>query len=239
MEVMNRLSLDRRAQVINCLTEGMSIRSTVRITGAAKDTVIKLLVDAGRAAAVFQHIQFQNLACDVIEADEIWSYVYAKRDKLVNRTHSGDVWVWVALCADTRLVPSWWIGDRTADTCVRFLTDLRRRLATTPTLQTDQWEAYRIAQEEVFDGGVNHSAGKTGTSHVERQNLTMRMNMKRFTRRTNAFSKKLENHAAAVALHFLAYNYGRVHQTLKKTPAMAEGLATRPWDALDIAALLE
>ena len=175
----------------------------------------------------------------MIEADEIWSYVYAKRDKMVNRADSGDVWTWVALCADTRLVPSWWIGDRTADTCTLFLTDLRDRLTTTPTLQTDQWEAYRIAQEEVFDDDGAHSASKTGTSHVERQNLTMRMNMKRFTRRTNAFSKKLENHAAAVALHFLEYNYGRVHQTLKKTPAMAEGLATRPWDSLDIARLIE
>jgi len=278
---MNRLSTDRRAAIIGCLVEGNSIRATVRITGAAKNTVTRLLVDLGAACAEYQHLTLRDLPCKTIECDEIWAFCYAKQKNVPEQFRGtpgyGDVWTWTALCADTKLVPSWLVGERTIDDGTAFMHDLRSRLAE-PRVQitTDGLRAYREAVGDTFGERVDFAQlhkvygldpnvrgaqrrysppmvtstqvtvvsgdpdpGEISTSYVERQNLTMRMGMRRFTRLTNGFSKKVENLAHAVSLHYMAYNFSRVHQTLKATPAQAAGVTDRRWTHRDIAALLD
>ena len=286
MVSMNRLSTGQRARIIGCLVEGMSIRATVRVTGAAKNTVTKLLVDLGKAAAEYQDAALVDLPCTRIECDEIWSFCYAKQ-KNVPEEHRGeygygDVWTWTAICADTKLVPSWLVGERTTNDAWVFMSDLKSRLANRVQLSTDGHKPYLEAVEATFGADVDYAmiikiygaatgAGderryspavctgiekriitgdpdeaKISTSYVERQNLTMRMGMRRFTRLTNGFSKKVENLAYAVSLHYLHYNFARPHKTLTKanngyptTPAMAAGVSDRVWTLHDIAALLD
>jgi len=283
MVSMNRLSTEKRAAIIGCLVEGNSIRATVRITGAAKNTVTRLLVELGQACAEYQDRTLRGLPCKTIECDEIWSFCYAKQKNVPEQFRGtpgyGDVWTWVALCADTKLVPSWLVGERTTEDGTAFMHDLRGRLAE-PQVQitTDGLYVYREAVGEAWDWGegvdfaqlhkvygtdpklsgqerryspavctgtqVTVVAGdpdpaEISTSYVERQNLTMRMGMRRFTRLTNGFSKKVENLAHAVSLHYMAYNFSRVHQTLKVTPAQAAGVIDRRWSHRDIAALLD
>ena len=278
---MNKLSTERRGQIVGCLVEGMSIRATVRVTGAAKNTVTKLLVDLGQAAAEYQDGVLTNLDTKRVECDEIWAFCYAKQ-KNVPLEHRGtfgygDVWTWVAIDADTKLVPSWLVGERTTQDAYVFLSDLKSRLKGRIQLTTDGWRPYLTVVEPLFgadgidfamlhkiyggaDGNDNERryspAVCTGidkrvitgipdeslisTSYVERQNLTMRMGMRRFTRLTNGFSKKVENLTHAVSLHFLHYNFARRHQTLKgATPAMAAGVADYPWSLTQIAKLLD
>jgi IS1 family transposase len=278
---MNRLSTEKRAQIIGCLTEGMSIRSTVRITGAAKNTIAKLLVDLGEASSAYQHETLVDLSCTTIECDEIWNFVYAK-DKNVPAARQGEhgvgsVWTWTAICADTKLIPTWFVGQRTAVDGFQFMMDLRTRLKYRPQITTDGLAAYASAIGFAFGAQVdwavlqkdyggdasedrryspaickgididvrsgNPDPARISTSYVERQNLTMRMNMRRFTRLTNAFSKKAENLAAAVALHYMVYNFARPHMSLKnpypRTPAMAAGKADHVWTLLEIAELLD
>jgi IS1 family transposase len=282
---MNRLSTERRAQVIGCLTEGMSLHATARVTGAAKNTVTKLLVDLGQAAAEYQDGALTNLDAKVIECDEIWSFCYAKArnvpDEHIGTPGYGDVWTWVALDADTKLVPSWLVGERTVADAYVFMSDLRSRLKGRVQLTTDGHRPYLTVVEPVFgadgidfamlhklygsSGDRNDEAryspavctgidkrvivgepdpDRISTSYVERQNLTMRMGMRRFTRLTNAFSKKVENLAHAVSLHFLHYNFARPHASLsvnrrKVTPAMAAGVAKHPWSVMQIAKLAD
>jgi IS1 family transposase len=280
---MNRLSTEQRTRIIGCLVEGMSIRATVRITGAAKNTVAKLLVDLGRACSEYQDGEMVHLSCERLQVDEIWSFIGAKA-KNVKPDHDvdfGDVWTFVAIDADTKLVPSWLVGQRNADEAAILLHDLRSRLDNRVQLTTDGHHMYLSAVAEAFADDVDYAmliklygpspstpetryspAPYTGTkvnkiagvpdpahistSYVERQNLTMRMGMRRFTRLTNAFSRKAENLAAAVSLHFMHYNYARPHQTLTKarngyptTPAMAAGVADHVWTLTEIAALLD
>jgi IS1 family transposase len=273
---MNRLSTERRAQIIGSLVEGNSIRATVRMTGAAKNTVTKLLVDLGEACSDYQDRTLRDLPCETIQVDEIWAYCYSKQ-KNVPTEHKGtfgygDVWTWTAICADTKLVPSWLVGERTIDDGWAFLEDLKGRLAGRVQLTSDGWNAYLSAVGLSFGRDVDYAmlqkiygpdpgAGrysppvclgtttkvirgnpdpaKINTSYVERQNLTMRMGMRRFTRLTNGFSKKVENLAHAVALHYMHYNFARVHQTLGTTPAMAAGVADHKWTTYEIAALLD
>jgi IS1 family transposase len=279
---MNRLSTERRGQVVSCLVEGMSIRSTVRVTGAAKNTITKLLLDLGEACSEYQDEVFHNLFIKRVQCDEIWSFVGSK-EAHVREDHPddyGDVWTWTAIDAASKLVPSWLVGERNSRDCYEFLFDLRNRLAPGRVqITTDGLGSYFQVIEPLFgadrvdfaqlvklyeaidtDGrysparctGIdkrvvtgNPDARHISTSYVERQNLTMRMGMRRFTRLTNAFSKKVENHAAAVSLHFAWYNLGRTHQTLSKkagrptTPAMAAGAETYPWSTFQIAALLD
>jgi IS1 family transposase len=286
VSMVNRLSTDQRAQIVSCLCEGMSIRATVRVTGAAKNTISKLLIDLGRACAEFQDDALINLPCNNIQCDEIWSFCYAK-ERNVPEEHQGefgygDVWTWTAICADTKLVPSWLVGERSAFDAEVFMRDLGSRLANRVQLTTDGLRLYMNAVEATFAGDIDYAmlhkiynapAGveserryspavctgvdirrvngdpdlsKVNTSYVERQNLTMRMGMRRFTRLTNGFSKKVENLAHAVSLHYMAYNFARPHQTLTKanggkktTPAMAAGVTDRVWTYRDIAALLD
>ncbi len=267
----------RRAQVIRCLVEGNSIRATVRITGASKNTIAKLLVEVGYACANFQDRAFRNLNLKRIQCDEIWSFCYAKDKNLpVEKQETfgfGSVWTWTALDAETKLVPCWMVGPRDVPAAREFMNDLASRLATRVQLTTDGHKPYLEAVEAAFghdidyamliklygddkqgdtrySPGVCHGSRKeivTGsparkhvsTSYVERQNLTMRMHMRRFTRLTNAFSKKLENHIAAISLHFMYYNFCRIHQTLRVTPAMAANVTDRAWEVDDIVRLLE
>ena len=275
---MNRLSTEKRAQIVGALVEGNSIRATVRMTGAAKNTVTKLLVDLGAACADYQDRTLRNLPCTTIECDEIWAFCYSKQ-KNVPEEHKGtfgygDVWTWTALYADTKLVPSWLVGERTTDDAIVFMEDLRSRLANRVQLTTDGHRAYWTAVGLTFGRDIDHAilqklygaptggegryspAECTGTkttilrgapderristSYVERQNLTMRMGMRRFTRLTNAFSKKIENLSAAVALHYMHYNFARPHASLNgRTPAMAAGVADHKWSLYEIAALLD
>ena len=276
---MNTLSRDKRILIIRCLVEGMSIRSTARTADVSKGTVVRLLILAGKVCGEYQAEALRELPCTRIQVDETWSFVYAK-EKNVRRTkaappQAGDVWTWTAMCADTKLVPSWVIGDRSGETAMEFMDDLRPRLANRVQLTSDGHKAYLEAVEGAFGGDVDYAqlvklygstegegnekryspAKCTGirkrkiegspdqadvsTSYIERQNLTMRMSMRRFTRLTNAFSKKIENHAHAVALHFMYYNFCRIHSTLKLTPAMAAGVTERLWEIGDIVKLIE
>lgn len=258
--------------------EGASIRATVRITGAAKNTVVKLLADLGDACTVYQDQVLRDLPCTVVEADEIWSYCYAKHrnvpEEFKGTPGYGDVWTFTAICADTKLVPSWLVGERTKDDAEVFLRDLAGRMANRIQLTTDghgmyestvgrsfnhevDWaqlvktydEPGRVEQRKYSPPKVSGTKvrilkgdpdpARISTSYVERQNLSMRMGMRRFTRLTNGFSKKVENLSHAVSLHFLHYNFARQHQTLGMTPAMAAGVADHKWSLEEIAALLD
>lgn len=272
---MNRLSSADRTRVVACLVEGNSQRATVRITGVAKGTVARLAVELGEACERFADRVMVNLPCEHIQCDEIWSFVGCKERQKKNAKgkHPGDVWTWVAIDPETKLIPRWFVGDRTAESAYRFLRGLAPRLAKRIQLSTDGHRAYLIAVEAAWcmrpiDFGMlvkiygnttaegKYSPGEVigfrketirgnvdetliCTSHVERQNLTMRMQMRRFTRLTNAFSKKIENHKMACAIHFVHYNFCRVHQTLRVTPAMAAGLSDHVWTLAEMVGLLE
>jgi len=282
----NRLSTEQRARIVGCLVEGMSIRATVRVTGAAKNTIVKLLADLGAECAAYQDATLRDLPCTRIECDEIWSFCYAKA-KNVPAEHEGqfgygDVWTWTAICADTKLVPSWLVGLRDGEDAEAFMRDLASRLANRVQLTTDGHKPYLRAVETAFGADIDYAMlhkiygaatgkgderryspavctgidirlvtgkpdlAKASTSYVERQNLTMRMGMRRFTRLSNGFSKKVENLAHAVSLHYMHYNFARPHKTLTKaahgyptTPAMAAGVADHVWTLTEIAALLD
>lgn len=276
-EHMNKLDVKKRAQILACLVEGNSIRATVRMTGAAKNTVVKLLADVGAACAAYQDKTLRNLPCKRLQCDEIWSFVYAKAKNVATAKAApegaGDAWTWTAIDADTKLVAAWMIGPRDSGVAYDFMQDLASRLASRVQLTTDGLKAYLEAVEGAFGSDIDFAqlvkiygepANKgperkyspenfcgtkvttvTGdpdtkhisTSYVERQNLTMRMSMRRFTRLTNGFSKKLENLGHAVALHFMYYNFGRIHQTLRVTPAMEAGVSDHVWELEEIAAL--
>jgi IS1 family transposase len=274
---MNKLDATKRVQVIAALVEGNSIRSTVRMTGVAKNTVAKLLVEIGSACSEYMNRVFVNLPCKRVQCDEIWSFVGCKEknttaEKFERDGYCGDVWTWIAIDADTKLVPCWLVGGRDPMTARHFVDDLAGRLANRVQLSTDGYKVYLSAVENAFgfeidyamlikvfgnspDGEKRYSPAAvigtkqaiiTGspdplhisTSYVERQNLTMRMSMRRFTRLTNAFSKKIENHVAAIALHYMHYNFCRIHQTLRVSPAMAAGVSNRLWSISDLIALL-
>lgn len=274
---MNRLSIEKRARIINALVEGNSIRSTARMCDVAFNTVLKLLPEIGRACLDYQDKVFRNLTCKRMQCDEIWSFCYAKEKNVPadkkGQFGYGDVWTWVAIDPETKLVPTFMVGSRGARTAKRFMDDLASRLANRVQLTTDGHRAYLEAVEEAFGSDVDYAmlvklygadsepdtryspaecigcreiaiAGRpdpkhVSTSHVERQNLSMRMSMRRFTRLTNAFSKKVENHTWAIALYYMYYNFCRIHQTLRVTPAMEAGIADHVWSLEEVAALLE
>lgn len=276
---MNKLDRKARAQILQLLCEGMAIRAVSRVTGASKNTIAKLLVSAGHACAAYQDRTLRNLPCKRIQLDEIWSFVYAKNKNVAGAKSApegaGDVWTWTAICADTKLLMSWLLADRSADAALAFVSDLSGRLANRVQVTSDGHKAYLEAVDTAFQGevdyamlvkhysGIEQPAAETryspatcvgaekkpkignpdakhiSTSFAERSNLTMRMHMRRFTRLTNAFSKKVENHAHAIALHTMYYNFVRIHQTLKVTPAMAAGASDKLWEVADIVELIE
>ncbi|MCJ7563140.1 MAG: IS1 family transposase [Candidatus Aminicenantes bacterium] len=274
---MNKLKIEKQALVISSLVEGSSIRATCRITGVAKGTVLKLLAEVGAACAEYQDKTLRNLNCKLIQCDEIWSFCYAKEKNIPKDKRGkfgyGDIWTFTAICADTKLIPSYFVGKRDLEDATIFLKDLASRLKNRVQLTTDGHKMYLEAVEGAFGKDVDFSQlvklyGQTeegqkrysppkctgiiktkingnpeneniSTSYVERQNLTMRMNMRRFTRLTNGFSKKVENLYYAVALHFMYYNFCRIHQTLRVTPAMEAKVTDHVWDIKEIISLIQ
>ncbi|MEG3147727.1 IS1 family transposase [Sphingomonas sp. RT2P30] len=273
---MNRLSNDDRAKILHLLCEGMSIRAITRLTGASKNTVSKLLIDAGKACAAYHDANVRNVKAKRVQVDEIWSFTYAKQKNVATAKAApeaaGDTWTSTALDADSKLIVSYLVGGRDGEYAMWFIDDLRDRLANRVQLTSDGHKAYLEAVEGAFGDDVDYAqlvkmygptitapgryspaectgakkvrvtgspnSGDVSTSYVERQNLTIRMHMRRFTRLTNAFSKKVENHAHAIALHMMYYNFVRIHKTLRVTPAMAAGVSDRLWEIADIAKLV-
>ncbi len=273
---MNKLDTKTRAQLIGCLVEGNSPRATSRLTGVAFNTVLKLVPAIGHACRRFQNEAFRNLNCRRLQLDEIWQFCYAKAKNVPDEKKDtfGDVWTWVAIDADTKLVPCWLVGKRDSECAIEFVRDLAGRLRHRVQITSDGHRPYIMAVEDAFGSDVDYAMlikmyGKSqvetetryspaqcigmetkimcgdpdgdhiSTSYVERQNLTMRMSMRRFTRLTNGFSKKLANHAAAIALHYMHYNFCRIHKTLRVTPAMEAGLTDHVWSLEDIGSLLD
>ena len=261
---VNRLSTDRRVEVVRALVEGVSIRGTARITGVSKPTILKLIADRGFACSLFQDARLRNLPCRRIQCDEIWAFCHTKKKNLPPELHRkfgvGDVWTWVAMDPDTKLVPCWLLGPRDGTSARMFMQDLADRLLHRVQLTTDGYEPYVEAAYGAFgedvdfamvvkDFGEGRSVKNTisgdpdpdhvSTSLIERQNLTMRMGMRRFTRKTNGFSKKLENHAHAVALHFMYYNFARPHDGAGNvSPAQAVGISDHLWKISEIVGLI-
>src|ERR1700680_1011908 len=275
---MNQLSTAQRVSIVRCLVDGCSMRATSRITGVARNTIDKLLVELGAACLNYQDRTLRNLTCKRVQVDECWAFCYAKAKNVTpeiaaKNPFAGDVWTWAAIDADTKLIPSWIVGPRDGVTARIFVSDLASRLADRIQLTSDGLNVYLSAVEHAFRGDVDYfqlvkiynetSEGQkryspaecigcerkavTGypapehisTSYIGRQNLTMRMGMRRFTRLTNAFSKKVENHEASVALHFMHYNFVRVHQSLRVTPAMEAGITNHIWSFEEIVVLAD
>jgi IS1 family transposase len=278
---MNRLSTQQRRAVIAALVEGSSIRATCRMTGVSKNTVTKLLVDMGTVCSVHMDRDIRDLACERVQVDEIWSFVYSKAKNVPEDKRGqwgyGDVWTWTALDPDSKLVLSFRVGPRDLQEAHHFMADVANRLAQRVQLTSDGFHVYGPSVRDAFGGDVDYAqlvklygsadtGRKTGaakyspavcigahsevisgdpddqhisTSHVERLNLTTRMSVRRFTRLTNAFSKKVANHTAAVSLHFAYYNYCRVHKTLGTTPAVAAGITDHVWSLDELIGLLE
>ena len=287
---MHRLDRARRAKILQCLVEGLSIASTARLTKTAEPTISRLQTQAGVACTTFHDITAQGLHCPRIQCDEMWGFIYAKdRQKwsLAASTpdEAGTIWLWLAVCSKTRLIISWCLGDRSTETAITLLRDVKSRLRSTGHIQiaTDGHHAYTEAIPKVFRKRAfhaqlikTHSAKGWGdgeerngdlyprslglvarnlmtglpeadqsdsdpavTAYVERLNLSFRTNLRRYTRRTNGYSKRLENHAMAVALFVTYYNFARVHASLKETPAMAAGIVNRLYDHFDIVRFLE
>ncbi|HEX4737064.1 MAG TPA: IS1 family transposase [Allosphingosinicella sp.] len=275
---MRKLAPADRARILHLLCEGMSIRAVTRLTGASKNTVTKLLVDAGKSCLAFHDQYVRKVDAKRIQVDEIWSFTYAKQRSVATAKaapeKAGDTWTWTAIDADSKMIVSYLVGGRDAYYARVFIRDLRSRLRSRVQLTSDGHKAYLEAVEREFGDDVDYAmlikmygtvpesfkgryspgvctgAKRTritgnpddaavSTSFAERSNLTMRMHMRRFTRLTNAFSKKVENHLYAVALHMMYYNFVRIHQTLRVSPAMAAGVADRLWEISDIVALIE
>ncbi len=274
---MNRLSTEKRAQIVAALVEGCSVRATVRMTGTSKNTIQKLQIELGAACSAYMDRTLRNLPCKRVQCDEIWSFVGCKQKNVTpmisEQRIAGDVWTWVAMDADTKLVCSWLVGKRDAGCATDFIQDLANRLANRVQLTTDGHKVYLNAVVDAFANDIDYamlikiygesSEGEKryspavcagceqkpmignpdpkhiSTSYIERQNLTMRMSMRRFTRLTNAFSKKIENHIASIAIHYMYYNFCRIHQTLRVTPAMAAGATDRLWTITEMIRLLD
>lgn len=276
---MNRLSIEKRAQIVGLLVEGMSMRAVSRIVGCSINTVTKLLEEVGFACNMYQSQHLRNLKSRRVQCDEIWAFCYSK-EKNVSRENKGvlghgDVWTWTAIDAESKLIVSYLVGKRDADYAAAFMQDVAGRLESRVQLTTDGHGPYLYAVEDAFGTDIDYAMlvkhygapvsadaarkyspaeliaveqrpinGKPdpahiSTSFVERQNLTMRMGMRRFTRLTNGFSKKVENLEHAVSLHFMHYNFARIHKTLRVTPAMEAGLTDHVWTLEEIAALAD
>jgi IS1 family transposase len=272
---MNGLDSSRRSQVVRCLIEGCSIRSTVRLTGVAKNTVVRLLIELAEVCADYHNTAVRNVRVRRLQCDEIWQFVGAKKKNVTPEQETkgwGDVWTWTAIDADTKLCLTYYVGDRGKHSAYNFMCDAAKRISGRPQITTDAHRPYLQAIEDAFGTEVDYAQlhkifgaatpdesryspatcigcdmktvmgnpdpKHVSTSFVERQNLSMRMGIRRFTRLTNAFSKKVENHAASVAIWFMYYNFVRVHQTLRVTPAMEAGISDHVWSIEEMCCLL-
>ncbi len=274
---MNKLSREARAQILGMMVEGVSIRAISRMTGASKNTIAKLLEDAGEAFSDYQDRTLRGLTCKRVQVDEIWCFVYAKQKNVATAKAApegaGDIWTWTAIDADTKLIPSWYVGARDAYAAQAFIGDLASRVSNRMQLTSDGHKPYLEAVEQSLGAGVDYAmlvkvygepVGAVGryspgecvsteqrrvegrpdpahvsTSYAERQNLSMRMGTRRFTRLTNAFSKKAVNHAHSIAIYFMHYNFVRIHTTIRCTPAMAAGVSKTLWELADMVKVLE
>jgi IS1 family transposase len=246
------------------------------MTGAAKNTVVKLLADIGCACAAYHNRHVRNLRVRRLQCDEIWQFVGAKSKNAKAEKKQegwGDIWTWIGIDADTKLVVSYLVGGRDGGWAMEFMQDCADRIRNRVQITTDGHRAYLDAVENAFGADIDYAqlqkiygapmdeevrrysparcigcdmkvvSGNpdpkhVSTSFVERQNLTLRMSNRRFTRLTNAFSKKIENHRHSVALHYMYYNFCRVHQTLRVTPAMEAKLTDHIWSLEELCALV-
>src|SRR5437868_6443262 len=274
---MNVLSFDKKTAVISMLCEGNSIRSVERITGIHRDTVMRLGVRVGAGCQRIMDEKMRDLSCRQIQVDEVWRFIGMKKRtaaRLRRGREVGDVWTWVALDAETKLVPTFAVGDRSGYMADAFIEDLASRLSHRVQISSDALRAYTDAVERAFGAEVDYgSIVKTfshsdleeqrrysppdvmnvkrtpvsgspivdliSTSHVEKQNHTLRMHCRRLTRLTNAFSKKLENFKAAVALHYAYYNFVKTNIAVRMTPAMAAGVTNSLWTVRDLVEMVE
>jgi IS1 family transposase len=275
---MNKLPLAKRVQILSMLCEGMSLRAAARIADVSFNTVMKLMVDAGKACADYQDEHLCNLTCKRLQVDEVWAFCYAKAKNVPTAKAApegaGDIWTWTAIDADTKLMPSWFVGGRDATAAHTFMRDLSDRLANRVQLTTDGNKSYLDAVERAFGHDIDYAMlvkhygpapegpqrryspaeciGSTigtvtgspelahvSTSYVERRNLTIRMQNRRFTRLTNAFSKKAENHEHAIALFAMHYNFVRIHKSLRMAPALAAKVTDKLWSMEDVANMIE
>ncbi len=277
---MNKLPLETRVRILNMLVEGSSLRSVSRVCDVSINTVTKLLTDAGNACAAFHYETVRDVKANRVQCDEIWSFCYAKEKNVPGAKRApsgaGSVWTWTGFDSESKLILSWMVGDRDAETANFFMDDLASRLANRVQLTTDGHSVYLDAVAGAFAGEIDYgmliklyggeAAATTperkyspaecvgarkvpisgaptrkhiSTSHVERQNLNIRMGLRRFTRLTNAFSKKIDMHIHALSLYFVFYNFVRMHKSLKMTPAMAAGVSDRLWSMDDIVALVD
>jgi IS1 family transposase len=274
---MNKLPNEKRAQVLQMMAEGIALRAITRLTGISRTTLQKLLEDAGQAFSDYQDRVLVNLPCKRLQVDEAWSFCYAKQKNVATAKRApegaGDIWTWVGLDADTKLVASFYVGGRDSEAAMIFMDDLARRLANRVQLTSDGHRPYLEAVEGAFGCDIDYAQlikiygaapegqrryspaicmgarkhrieGNPDPKHVstsfsERQNLNIRMGNRRMTRLTNAFSKKAENHAHMMAIYFMHYNFVRIHQTLKVTPARAAGVTSKLWEMPDMVRILE
>ena len=274
---MNKLSSEQRARVLHLLCEGQSIRATVRLTGVSKNTIAKLLVTAGEACMAYQDRVLVNLNCKRIEVDELWSFVGSKEKNVPadkkNTGTMGDVWTWVSLCADSKLIPAWYIGDRDSEAAMFFMDNLAKRLTHRVQLTSDGHAPYLEAVEGAFGADIDYAMlvkiygpsaegqrryspadcigavkkviegkpdkSKVSTSYVERNNGIIRQHCKRYARLTQAFSKKVENHVYAFALHTMYHNFVKISGAHRMTPAQAAGVDSRLWEIGDIVKVVE
>jgi len=274
---MNKLSTAKRVQIVKALVEGNSLRSVTRMVGVSINTVTKLLVDLGTACEAFHDATVRNVPSQRVQCDEVWCFCYARRENVPEEYKGvfgyGDLWTWVGQDADSKLVLSWLVGRRDAQTAHPFMHDLASRLSNRVQLTTDGLHAYLEATDSAFGTDIDYARlikvygsdpnaerryappvcietkvqivvgdpaiEHISTSYIERQNLQMRMSMRRFTRLTNGHSKKVENHLHALSIHYVHYNFARVQRALGGTPAMAAGLTDRVWSVEDIIGLLD
>ena len=257
------------------------MRSIERAAGVSYPAIDKLLKDAGTVCADFHDEHVRGVKSQKIQCDEIWSFCYAKarnvRKAKAAPEGAGDVWTWSAVDADSKLIVSWFVGNRDTQSALTFMDDLRSRLDGRVQLTADGLPVYPAAVAEAFGDDIdfaqlvkqyatpstsreasrrynpaecigtkklpvigNPKMKDVSTSYVERSNLSIRMGIRRYTRLTNAFSKRIDNHCHALALYFVYYNFIRGHKTLRSaTPAMIAGLAQSHMTFTDIVALID
>jgi len=273
---MNKLPNAKRAQIVSMLSEGSSMQSTARVCDVSFNAIAKLLEDAGRACEAFHDKTVRGVKAKRVQCDEAWCFVHCKQRNVATAKAApegaGDIWTWMGLDADSKLIISYAVGGRDADYANAFMQDVASRLANRVQMTTDGHKAYLEAVEGAFGADIDYAMlvktygegpaspgryspgicvgaekrrveGKPNpdhisTSYAQRQNLNFRMGMRRFTRLTNAFSKKAENHYHMVCLYTVFHNFVRIHKTLRCTPAMAAGLSQTLWSMDDIVKLI-